>query len=139
MEKRLSHIPYTLVHIDDILISEESDEAHLEKLEAVLKVLHDSGLRLKRSKFEVLMDKVVYRGMFINSEGISPINEKAEAIWNAPTLSNVSQIKIISWHDQLLPKIFSQFVICARTTTLSSLQRCHMDLGHSTRECIQGG
>ena len=41
MEKRLSHIPYTLVHIDDILISEESDEAHLEKLEAVLKVLHD--------------------------------------------------------------------------------------------------
>ena len=52
MEKRLSHIPYTLIRIDNILISGENDEANLENFAAVLKVLHDSGLRLKRSKCE---------------------------------------------------------------------------------------
>ena len=72
MEKRLSHILYTLVHIDDILISGENDEAHLENLVA--------GLCLKRSKCEFLMDKVVYLGMCINGEGMCTVNEKAEAI-----------------------------------------------------------
>ena len=38
------------------------------------------------------MDKVVYLGMCINSEGMSPVNEKVEAIWNEPTPSNVSQL-----------------------------------------------
>ena len=54
--------------------------------------------------------------------GMSPVNEKVEAIWNAPTPSNVSQLKSFPGHDQLLPKISAQFVICAPTTTLSSLQ-----------------
>ena len=117
MGKRLSHIPYTLVRIDDTLISGENDEAHLENLAAVLKVLHDSGLCLKRSKCEFLMDKVVYLGMYINSEGMSPVNEKAEAIWkaetiwNAPTPSNVSQLQLflgmINCYQRYLPNLSS--------------------------------
>ena len=60
--------------MDDILISGENDEAHLENIAAVLRVLHGSGLRLKRSKCEFLTDKAVRLGMCINCESMSPIN-----------------------------------------------------------------
>ena len=36
MEKRLSHIPFTSVHVDDILVSGRSDAEHLSNLKAVL-------------------------------------------------------------------------------------------------------
>ena len=111
MEKRLSQIPYTLVRIYDILISGENDETQLENLAAVLKVLHYSSLHLKKSICEFLMDKVVYLGMCINSEGMSPVNEKTEAISNAPTPSNVSQLKsflgMIDYYQTCLPNLSS--------------------------------
>ena len=139
MEKRLSHIPYTMVCIDDILISGENNKAHLENLAAVLKVLNDSGLRLKRSKCEFLMDEVVYLGMCINSEGMSPVNDKAEAIWNAPTPSNVSQLKsflgMINYYQKYLPNLSS--VLEPLHFLLRKGVRWTWDT--PTRECIQGG
>ena len=58
MEKRLSHIPFTSVRVDDILVSGRSDAEHLSNLKAVLQVIEDCGLRLKHSKCVFMTSEV---------------------------------------------------------------------------------
>ena len=38
------------VRVDDILVTGKSDAEHLENLELVLKMLHEKGFRLQKSK-----------------------------------------------------------------------------------------
>ena len=46
MEMLLSGIPGVCIYLDDILITAENDDLHLERLEQVLKRLEESGLKL---------------------------------------------------------------------------------------------
>ena len=111
MEKRLSNIPYTVVRIDDILISGEDDEVHLRNVAAVLQVLRDSGLRLKRSKCKFMMNQVEYLGMNINSRGMSPVQGKVQAIQEAPAPQDVSQLQsfigMINYYQRCIPNLSS--------------------------------
>ena len=111
MKKRLSNIPYTVVRIDDILISGEDDEVHLRNVAAVLQVLKDSGLRLKRSKCKFMMNQVEYLGMNINSRGMSPVQGKVQAIQEAPAPQDVSQlwsfIGMINYYQRYIPNLSS--------------------------------
>ena len=56
------------VRIDDILISGESDDVHLENLHRVLTGLQDCGLKLNPDKFFSMLDKVEYLGTTISAE-----------------------------------------------------------------------
>ena len=44
IENRLKNIPKTIVRIDDILVTGETDEEHLENLRKVLNVLSQMGV-----------------------------------------------------------------------------------------------
>ena len=90
MEKGLSHIPYTIVRINDILISGEDDEAHLINISSVLRVLKDSGLHLKQSKCKFIMNQVEYLEKNINSTGMNPVLDKVKAIQEALAPQDVS-------------------------------------------------
>ena len=90
IEKRLSHISYTIVRIDDILISGEDDEAHLRNVSSVLHVLKDSGLCLKQSQVHIMMNQVEYFGMNISSKGMSPVLDKVQAIQGVPAPQDAS-------------------------------------------------
>ena len=111
MEKRLSNIPYTVVRIDDILISNEDDEVHLRNVAAVLQVLKDSRLCLKRSKCKFMMNQVEYLGMNINSRGMSPVQGKVQAIQEASAPQDVSQlwsfIGMINYYQRYIPNLSS--------------------------------
>ena len=50
MEKRLKNIPFTMVRVDDILISGRNNEEHLQNLSVVLEVIQKEGLWLKKNK-----------------------------------------------------------------------------------------
>ena len=51
MMKLMESLEYVRAYIDDLLcISRESFEDHLEKLEEVLKQLHDAGLKVNADK-----------------------------------------------------------------------------------------
>ena len=94
MEKRLLHIPYTIVRIDDILISGEDDEAHLRNVSSVLRVLKDSELHLKQSKCKFMMNPVEYLGMQnISNKGTCPVLDNVQAIQEAPAPQDVSQLR----------------------------------------------
>ena len=50
IEKRICHVPCTMVRVDDILVSGRDDVEHLKNLSSVLKVLFECGLKLKKEK-----------------------------------------------------------------------------------------
>ena len=66
MKRRLSNISFTVVRMDDVLISGEYSCEHMKNLVAVLKVLKACGLRLKEEKSEFISDEVTYLGLIIN-------------------------------------------------------------------------
>ncbi len=93
MEKRLSHVPFTTVRVDDILISGRNDDEHLKNLTEVLQILSVNGLRLKRKKCVFMAPEVTYLGFRINREGVLPVDEKIKPILEAPAPHNVTQLK----------------------------------------------
>ena len=88
MEKLLQGLPKVVVYIDDIFITGNSDEEHLENLEGVFKQLSEYGLRLKKEKCLLMQPSVEYLGYIIDLEGLHATPKKVEAILQAPIPRN---------------------------------------------------
>ena len=93
MGNLLQNISYVIVRVDDILVSGAKDGDHLKNLEEVFKRLPKAGLRLKKGKCVFMEPQVTYLGHRVSKEGIQPMEDKVEAITNAPPPRNVSELK----------------------------------------------
>ena len=97
------------VYIDDILVSGNSDKAHLDNLEAVLSRLGAVGFRLKQSKCIFFLPEVEYLGHQITADGLHPTTSKAIAA--APPPKNVAQLKaflgLVNYYAKFLKNMAS--------------------------------
>ena len=75
---------------DDILITGKDDDEHIKNLDSVLSRLDHYGLRLQLSKCKFMQKSVTYMGCVISASGISPTEEKVEAIKQAPGPENLT-------------------------------------------------
>ena len=75
METVLPGIPNTCVYLDDILITVESDEQHLETLDKVLSRLERAGAE----KCYFMLPSVVYLGHRISAKGLKPTDKKVHS------------------------------------------------------------
>ena len=89
----LQGIPNVCVYLDDILVTGETEEKHLETLNKVLNRLEEAGMRLKPNKCAFLLPAVEYLGHHISAEGIRPTQEKIRAIMEAPAPQDVTQLR----------------------------------------------
>ena len=107
MEKRLSGLVHTIVRVDDILITGRNDEEHVKNVAAVLKVVKENGLKLKRSKCVFMADSVEYLGFLIDKSGVSVLEDKIKPILEAPEPENTSQVRsflgMIQYYHRHLP------------------------------------
>ena len=55
--------------------------------------LEEAGLGLKKGKCVFMQDQVVYLGHQIDKTGISPVQDKVEALVQAKTPENVTELK----------------------------------------------
>lgn len=78
-----------ICYVDDILVSGDSEEEHLQYTEEVLNRLQAHGVRLKKSKCYFLKDSVVYLGHMVDAKGIQALPEKIAAVEKAPLPQNV--------------------------------------------------
>uniref|UniRef100_A0A3B3SKQ2 Gypsy retrotransposon integrase-like protein 1 n=1 Tax=Paramormyrops kingsleyae TaxID=1676925 RepID=A0A3B3SKQ2_9TELE len=112
MESILRDIPNVAVYLDDILVTGPGKQEHLQNLEEVLTRLEQSGLRLKRSKYEFMGKEVVFLGHKINATGLHPLREKVEAIAGAQVPRNVSELKaylgLLNYYHRFLPNLSTQ-------------------------------
>jgi transposase InsO family protein len=85
------------VFMDDILISSESPEEHLNHVQKVLSQLQRHGLFLKPSKCTWMVDEVDFLGHHIKATPtgteVSPSSDKLEAVRNWPRPTNVKELR----------------------------------------------
>ena len=84
MDSILQGIPQVVCYIDDILVTGDSDQQHLQHLEEVLRRLKQNGLRLHRNKCTFFQSSVEYLGHLINAEGVHTSKAKVKAVVDAP-------------------------------------------------------
>ena len=83
MDTILQGIPHVAYYLDDILVTEESEDQHLQHLEGVLRQLQENSVRLNLSKCQVFQPSVEYLGHCINSKGVHTFDSKVKAIIEA--------------------------------------------------------
>ena len=86
-----------------------SKEEHLDNLKKVFDRLEQAGFRLKRQKCGFLLPSIEYLGHIIAAEGTKPNNQKVKAIMNAPTPTDVSQLRsflgLMNYYGKFLPNL----------------------------------
>lgn len=93
METLLRGLKGVCVYLDDILVTGSLIDEHLANLRAVLGKLETAGLRLNRSKCSFMKPRVEYLGHVIDAEGLHPTGDKVQAIREAPTPRNISELR----------------------------------------------
>ncbi len=81
----LQGIPHVAVCLDDILVTGATEVEHLANLERLFKRLSEARLRLKWSKCVFMVPSVTCLGHKITAEGLCPLEDKMEAIKEAPS------------------------------------------------------
>ena len=109
MESLLGDLPHVCIYLDDILVTGESETAHLQNLAAVLEYLESAGIRLKREKCSFTISEVKYLGHSISAKGIQPISEKVRAIRDAPRPQDVPQLRsflgMLNYYGKFIPNL----------------------------------
>jgi len=116
---------------DDVLVTGENDADHLSNLEKVFQRCQKFGLRVKPEKCRFLQETVVFFSLQISKDGIHPTDDKIRAVRDAPTPTNVTELRswlgMLNFHAKFLPNI---------STTLHALNEL---LGNKdwcwTKEC----
>ena len=112
MDTLLQGIPSVICYIDDILLTGPSTEEHLQTLSRVLRTLEEAGLRLNKFKCEFLQPSIEYLGHIIDEQGIHPTEEKVRAIKEAPTPTNVTELRsflgMLTYYSKFLPNLSAQ-------------------------------
>ncbi|XP_021340098.1 uncharacterized protein K02A2.6-like [Mizuhopecten yessoensis] len=109
MDQILQGLDNVLCRIDDILITAPTKVKHLATLEEVLKRLDHHNIRLRTDKCKFMEDEVEYMGHMINREGSHPTTAKVEAIREAPSPTNVTELKsflgLLNYYGSYLPSL----------------------------------
>ena len=109
MEAILRDLPHVSIYLDDILVMGDSEVTHLQNLSAVLEKLKAAGVRLKGEKYLFMMLEVEYLGHRISARGLQPLPSKVQAIQEAPTPKDVSQLRsflgLLSYYGHFLPDL----------------------------------
>ena len=111
MESVLQGIPGVCTYIDDILVTGQDEQEHLDHLDEVLRRLKEAGMRLKKEKCRFLLPSVDYLGHTISAEGLRTSDTKVEAILQAPAPRSVSELRaflgLVNYYGKFLPDLAS--------------------------------
>ena len=91
----MENLEYVRRYIDDLLIiSRETFDDHLLKLQEVLDRLLKANLRVNATKFSFAKDEVEYLGYILTLEGIKPQPGKIQAVLALLPLESVKDLRI---------------------------------------------
>ena len=111
MDKILQGMDGVICYLDDILVSGRTEEEHLINLRKVLERLQEHGIRAKRAKCTFLKTSVQYLGHVIGADGLHATDTKIEAVMNAPSLENVTELQsylgLLNYYGRFIPNLAS--------------------------------
>lgn len=100
IENLFRGIPHVVVYQDDITITGRNLQEHLQTLDSVLSKLSSAGLTL---------NEVTYLGFRIDKYGLRKTPERISCIENAPTPTNVTELKAFVCMVNYYSKFVSNF------------------------------
>ena len=111
------------MYIDNILIHSETEAEHLKSLEEVFKRLAKLKAELNmKYKCKFMVQSVPYLSDVIDSQGLYLPPEKVEAICQAPTPNNVTELKSYLGSLILLWEVLAELIDSIRTVLQASKQ-----------------
>lgn len=94
MNSLFAELSYVQAYIDDLLvITSDTFEDHLEKLDVVLQKMRDKGLQVNAAKSKFAAQEIDYLGYHLTTDGISPQQSKVSAILALKPPQNVKQLR----------------------------------------------
>ncbi|XP_033126304.1 uncharacterized protein K02A2.6-like [Anneissia japonica] len=109
MDQILQGIPGVECYLDDILISAPSESEHWVRLNQVFQRLEKYGVRVKKQKCEIGKPSVVYLGHKIDGNGIHPTSDKVEAIAQASSPTNITELRsylgLLNYYGKFFPNV----------------------------------
>lgn len=93
IENVLKDIPGVAVFLDDIKISDPTDQIHLERLKQVLNRLSEYNIQINMDKCEFFREGIHYCGHYIDKTGIHKEKTKMEAIENMRRPNNITELR----------------------------------------------
>eukprot|EP00096_Caligus_rogercresseyi_P015395 TRINITY_DN783_c0_g1_i10.p1 TRINITY_DN783_c0_g1~~TRINITY_DN783_c0_g1_i10.p1 ORF type:complete len:755 (+),score=-63.82 TRINITY_DN783_c0_g1_i10:668-2932(+) len=107
IENLLKDIPGVISFLDDIVIGGSTPTEHRSRVFSVLTRLQDVGLKLNLSKCSFNTSSIVYLGFHIDEKGLKPTQEKLKALQNAPSPTNLTQLRsylgMINFYRKFIP------------------------------------
>jgi hypothetical protein len=79
--------------IDDIIVHGKNQAEHDFRLEKVLNIIRENGIKLNRKKCKFSQAKVTFTGFEISKDGIKPTGEHVKAILALREPENVSELR----------------------------------------------
>ena len=95
-----------VVYFDDILISSQSEEDHVQHLHEVLTILSNEKLYENLEKCHFFTPQVVFLGYVVSAQGIHVDESKTKAIQEWPVPTSIQQVQ--SFHG--LASFYRRFV-----------------------------
>uniref|UniRef100_A0A8C9TFI9 ribonuclease H n=1 Tax=Scleropages formosus TaxID=113540 RepID=A0A8C9TFI9_SCLFO len=99
----------TQCYLDDIIVTGEDDDSHLENLTRVLQRLRSYGLRARRDKCEFFRSTITYCGHEIDANGLHKCHDKIRAVAEAPQPKDVSQLRsflgFVNYYNRFLANL----------------------------------
>lgn len=95
-----------VVYFDDILVYSKTEDAHVEHLKAVFRILRTERFYASPSKCVFFTDSVLFLGYQISSKGIGVDSQKVAAIREWPTPSTLTEAR--SFHG--LASFYRRFI-----------------------------
>jgi hypothetical protein len=81
------------IYLDDVIITGNTFEEHLERLEQVLDRFRECGMKLSPRKCHLFKERVRYVGHIVSSNGIETDPDKIEKVTNWPVPTNVAELR----------------------------------------------
>ena len=107
MDKILQGVEKCVCNQDDILVGGVDAKENLEIVGEVLERLQKYNVRLNLRKCVLLKKQVVYLGLRVDGDGLHPVQEKIDAIKNAPPPKDVSELRsflgMVQHYSRFLP------------------------------------
>nr|XP_040573884.1 uncharacterized protein K02A2.6-like [Lepeophtheirus salmonis] len=92
------------VHIDDILITSETDQEHDERLGKVIDIMKKNNIRLNKEKCVFRVKKIKFLGYIISSEGVFPDPGRIEDLKRVKPPGKVNE-NLARYHEGKAHKI----------------------------------
>lgn len=112
MDQILANMSGVSCYYDDILIGGSSYNDCFHKLLNVLRRLKEHNVKIRVEKCKFLQESVKYLGHVLSKNGISPTNEKIEAIVKAPAPTDKQQLQaylgLLNYYNRFLPNLSSE-------------------------------